>query len=227
MGDKKISLLFMLTGILFCVCLISANLLEVKVVKIGSFTVTAGLLVFPLSYILNDCICEVWGYRKARLMVWCGFIVNFIVMLLFRIAVSLPSPDYWQHGQEFDFVFGFAPRIVAASLAAFLTGSLMNAFVMSRMKAASYGRGFSYRAIISTLSGESLDSLVFFPIAFAGVMPSGEMFKMMMVQAIIKTLYEIIVLPVTVRTAKWMKRVDGSDVTDRGISYNPFRVKDF
>jgi len=227
MGDKKCSLLFMSAGILFCVCLITANLLEVKVVKMGPLTVTAGLLVFPLSYILNDCICEVWGYRKARLMVWCGFIVNFIVMLLFRVAVSLPSPDYWQHGQEFDFVFGFAPRIVAASLAAFFTGSLMNAFVMSRMKAASDGRGFSFRAIISTLSGESLDSLVFFPIAFAGVMPSGEMLEMMMVQTIVKTLYEIVILPVTVRVVRWMKRIDHSDVTDIGISYNPFRVKDF
>ncbi len=227
MGEKKVSLLFLLTGILFCICLITANLLEVKVVKMGSLTVTAGLLVFPLSYILNDCICEVWGYRKARLMVWCGFAANFFVMLLFRTAVSLPSPDYWQHGPEFDFVFGFAPRIVAASLTAFLTGSIMNAFVMSRMKAVSGGRGFSFRAIVSTLAGESLDSLIFFPIAFAGVLPADEMFKMMLAQALLKTAYEIIILPVTVRTVKWMKKTDGSDVTDREISYNPFRIKDF
>lgn len=225
--NSRISVLFMITGILFCVCLITANLLEVKVVKMGALTVTAGLTLFPVSYILNDCISEVWGFRKARLLIWLAFGINFLVMLIFRMAVGLPSPDFWEHGSEFDFVFGFAPRIVAASLVAFLTGSMVNALVMSKMKRAHNGRHFSLRAVASTLAGECLDSLVFFPIAFSGTMPFRELAKMMLVQACLKTLYEIVILPVTVLTVRWMKKREGCDVIDGQISYNPFRINDF
>ena len=216
----------MVLGIVFCVCLVAANLLETKVVQLGPVAVTAGLLVFPISYIINDCIAEVWGFRKARLIIWMGFLMNFLVVALGQIAVALPAAPFWEGEEGFNFVFGMAPRIAAASLLAFLVGSFMNAYVMSRMKVVSHGKHFSLRAVLSTLAGESADSLIFFPLAFGGLMPLEELGRMMLVQVVLKTLYEVIILPVTVRVVNYVKRVDGSDVYDEHISYNILKIKE-
>lgn len=216
----------MLMGIVFNVCLIAANLLETKVIQLGSLTVTAGLLVFPISYIINDCIAEVWGVRKARLIIWSGFVMNFFVVTLGLIAVSLPAAPFWEGEEHFNFVFGMAPRIVAASLMAFLVGSFLNAYVMSRMKIASRGRNFSARAIWSTVVGETADSLIFFPVAFGGVIAWRELAVMMGLQILLKSAYEVVILPVTIRVVKAVKRIDGSDVYDEGISYKVWKVKD-
>ncbi|WP_195607403.1 queuosine precursor transporter [Bacteroides caccae] len=223
---EKVSVPFMLLGILFNVCLIAANLLETKVIQIGSLTVTAGLLVFPISYIINDCIAEVWGFKKARLIIWSGFAMNFFVVALGLIAVAIPAAPFWEGEEHFDFVFGMAPRIVAASLMAFLVGSFLNAYVMSKMKVASRGRHFSARAILSTLSGETADSLIFFPVAFGGIIAWRELLIMMCIQIILKSMYEVIILPVTIRVVKAIKKIDGSDVYDTDISYNVLKVKD-
>lgn len=213
-------------GIVFNVCLIAANLLETKVIQLGSLTVTAGLLVFPISYIINDCIAEVWGFRKARLIIWSGFMMNFFVVTLGLIAVSLPAAPFWEGEEHFNFVFGMAPRIVAASLMAFLVGSFLNAYVMSRMKIASRGRNFSARAIWSTVVGETADSLIFFPVAFGGVIAWRELVVMMGLQILLKSAYEVVILPVTIRVVKAVKRIDGSDVYDEGISYKVWKVKE-
>ena len=223
---EKVSIPFMLIGILFYVCLIAANLLETKVIQVGSITVTAGLLVFPISYIINDCIAEVWGFKKARLIIWSGFAMNFFVVGLGLIAVALPAAPFWEGEQHFDFVFGMAPRIVVASLLAFLVGSFLNAYVMSKMKVASGGRNFSARAIWSTVVGETADSLIFFPIAFGGLIAWPELLVMMGTQIVLKSLYEVIILPITIRVVKAVKRIDGSDVYDTDISYNVLKVKD-
>jgi len=223
---EKVSVPFMLLGILFNVCLIAANLLETKVIQVGSLTVTAGLLVFPISYIINDCIAEVWGFKKARLIIWSGFAMNFFVVGLGLIAVAIPAAPFWEGEEHFDFVFGMAPRIVAASLMAFLVGSFLNAYVMSKMKIASQGRNFSARAILSTIVGETADSLIFFPIAFGGIIVWKELLIMMGLQIVLKSMYEVIILPVTIRVVKVIKKVDGSDVYDTNISYNVLKVKD-
>ena len=223
---EKVSVPFMLLGILFNVCLIAANLLETKVIQVGSLTVTAGLLVFPISYIINDCIAEVWGFKKARLIIWSGFAMNFFVVGLGLIAVAIPAAPFWEGEEHFDFVFGMAPRIVAASLMAFLVGSFLNAYVMSKMKIASQGRNFSARAILSTIVGETADSLIFFPIAFVGIIAWKELLIMMGLQIVLKSMYEVIILPVTIRVVKVIKKVDGSDVYDTNISYNVLKVKD-
>ena len=223
---EKVSVPFMLLGILFNVCLIAANLLETTVIQIGSLTVTAGLLVFPFSYIINDCIAEVWGFKKARLIIWSGFAMNFFVVALGLIAVAIPAAPFWEGEEHFDFVFGMAPRIVAASLMAFLVGSFLNAYVMSKMKVASRGRHFSARAILSTLAGETADSLIFFPVAFGGIIAWRELLIMMCIQIILKSMYEVIILPVTIRVVKAIKKIDGSDVYDTDISYNVLKVKD-
>lgn len=223
---EKVTVPFMLLGILFNVCLIAANLLETKVIQVSGLTMTAGLLVFPVSYIINDCIAEVWGFKKARLIIWSGFAMNFFVVALGLIAVRLPAAPFWEGEEAFNFVFGLAPRIVVASLAAFLVGSFLNAYVMSRMKVASRGRNFSARAIWSTVAGESADSLLFFPIAFGGLIPWNELLVMIGIQIVLKSLYEVIILPVTIRVVKYIKKVDGSDVYDEGISYNVLKIKD-
>ncbi len=223
---EKVSVPFMLLGILFNVCLIAANLLETKVIQVGSLTVTAGLLVFPISYIINDCIAEVWGFKKARLIIWSGFAMNFFVVGLGLIAVAIPAAPFWEGEEHFDFVFGMAPRIVAASLMAFLVGSFLNAYVMSKMKIASQGRNFSARAILSTIVGETADSLIFFPIAFGGIIAWKELLIMKGLQIVLKSMYEVIILPVTIRVVKVIKKVDGSDVYDTNISYNVLKVKD-
>ena len=201
-----VSVPFMLLGILFNVCLITANLLETKVISVCGLTVTAGLLVFPISYIINDCITEVWGFRKAGLIIWTGFAMNSFVVTLGLVAVALPPAPFWEGEEHFNFVFGMAPRIVVASLAAFLVGSFLNAYVMSRMKLRSGERHFSVRAIVSTVAGETADSLLFFPIAFGGVIAWRELAGMMVLQIVLKSMYEVVILPVTVRVVRFIKR---------------------
>jgi hypothetical protein len=223
---EKVSVPFMLLGILFNVCLIASNLLETKVIEICGLSLTAGLLVFPISYIINDCIAEVWGFRKARLIIWSGFAMNFFVAVLGMIAVALPAAPYWDGEEHFNFVFSMAPRIMAASLTAFLVGSFLNAYVMSRMKVANSGRHFSARAILSTVVGETFDSLIFFPIAFGGVIPVSGLLQLMAAQIVLKTLYEIIVLPVTIQVVRKLKEIEGTDVYDENISYNVLKIKD-
>lgn len=212
-------------GILFCTCLIASNLLETKVLQFGHFTMTAGVLCFPVSYILNDCIAEVWGFRKARIIIWTAFVMNFLVVALGQLAVMLPAATYWADNEtHFNFVFGLAPRIAAASFTAFLVGSFINAYVMSKMKISSQGKHFSFRAIVSTLWGESADSLIFFPLAFGGLMPLAELGKLMLLQIITKTLYEVLMLPVTIRVVRYVKRHEETDVYDRNVSYNPLKI---
>ena len=226
MTDKKnnVSVLFLLFSVLFCVCLITANVLETKQISIGFFNITGGLLVFPVSYIINDCVCEVWGYSKARLLIWLGFAMNFMFVAFGALADAIPGAPYWDNDAGFHAIFGLAPRIAAASFVAFLIGSFVNAYVMSRMKISSGGRNFSYRAIMSTVFGEGADSLVFFPLALYGVVPTRELPVFIVTQVALKTIYEIIVLPVTIAVVKKTKTVEGEDVYDNGISYNVWKV---
>jgi uncharacterized integral membrane protein (TIGR00697 family) len=223
--QKMISVPFMCLGVLFVVCLIVSNFLETKVIQLGPLTSTAGLLVFPVSYILNDCISEVWGFRKARLIIWAGFAMNFFAVAMVQLSILLPSAPFWEGGESFNLIFGMTPRIVVASLCAFLTGSFINAYVMSRMKIASKGKHFSLRAVVSTLAGEAADSVIFFPVAFGGLIPDAQLIVMVATQASLKSLYEIIVLPLTVNVVKYVKKIDKSDVYDTNVSFNPFKIK--
>ena len=224
MKEKTVSVSFMLLGILFCVCLISANLLATKQIMFGPFNITTGILVFPISYIVNDCIVEVWGFNKAKLLIWTGFVMNFLFVFFGFVADAIPGAPYWDNEEGFHKLFGLAPRVAAASFLAFLCGSFLNAYVMSVMKVASGGRHFSLRAIVSTVAGETADSLVFFPMALGGIVPWDNLWLMVCWQMLVKTLYEIVVLPVTKRVVRYVKRTEGVDVYDRGISYNILKV---
>lgn len=214
----------MLFGILFCVCLIAANLFATKQIALGSFSVTGGLIIFPVSYIVNDCVCEVWGYRKMRMLIWTGFAMNFFFVMMGALCDWIPAAPYYENEAGFHGVFGLAPRVAAASFLAFLVGSFMNAYVMSRMKIASQGRNFSARAMLSTVAGETADSLIFFPLALGGIVPADALVELMLWQVVLKTLYELVVLPLTIRVVKWLKAIEQEDAYDEGISYNVFKL---
>ena len=223
-SKQRISVLFMFYSILFCVCLITANVLETKQISLGPANMTAGLIVFPVSYILNDVVCEVWGYGRTRMLIWLGFAMNFFFVTMGAIADWIPGAAYWDGEEGFHQIFGLAPRIAGASFLAFVCGSFINAYVMSRMKLSSAGKNFSYRAVMSTIFGELTDSLIFFPLALGGVIPWEEMPSLIITQVTLKTVYEIIVLPVTIRVVKFTKEHDQEDVYDNGMVYNIFKL---
>ena len=220
-----LSVPFLLMAILFNVCLIASNLFETKLFMAGPIALTGGVIIFPVSYIINDCIVEVWGYKKARLVIWTGFAMNFFLVATAQLVRLLPAAPFWDGGPHFDYVFAMAPRVTFASMLAFLSGSTVNAFIMSKMKVASGGKRFSLRAIVSSIAGESVDSLIFFPIAFWGL-GMAEMAKLMLVQIVLKTAYEVIILPVTNFCVTRVKKHEGVDVFDEKISYNPFKITD-
>jgi hypothetical protein len=221
---KTVSVLFMFAGILFAICLLISNILATKIILVGSWAAPAGVLIFPIAYIINDVIVEVWGYQKARLIIWSGFAVNIMAVLFFTLALVVPAAPFWHNQEAFSTILGSTPRIIAASLLAYLTGSFLNAFVMSKVKILMKGKDFSVRAILSTLVGEAADSFIFIIIAFAGNLPFNVLIGMIFTQACIKTVYEIVILPFTIVVVKWVKKVEGVDTFDESISYNPFSI---
>ncbi|MBP6611056.1 MAG: queuosine precursor transporter [Paludibacter sp.] len=223
---KQVSVAFMVAGILFTVCLIIANIVEQKLILIGPIEATAGLFIFPISYILNDVIAEVWGYRKVRLIIWVGFLMNFLAAIIFKLSILAPGSANFTHQAAFEMVLGNTQRIVIASFIAFLFGAFLNAFIMSKMKIMQRGRGFSIRAVVSTLVGEGADSLVFFFIAFSGIIPLNDLWMLILTQTAMKTAYEIIALPLTNVVVKWVKKHEDVDVFDTDVSYNPLKLKE-
>ncbi|MCI5917550.1 MAG: queuosine precursor transporter [Bacteroidales bacterium] len=222
---QQVSVLYLFFSVLFCVCLITANVLETKQIQIGCLSLTGGLIVFPVSYIINDCVCEVYGYARARLLIWLGFVMNFIFVVFGALADAIPGAPYWNNDEGFHAVFGLAPRIAAASFVAFVVGSFINAYVMSRMKIASRGKHFSLRAVVSTVLGEGADSLVFFPLALWGVVPNAELLILIITQIVLKTLYEVMVLPLTIWVVKKAKKHEQLDFFDDGDDYSILRLK--
>jgi uncharacterized integral membrane protein (TIGR00697 family) len=223
---KQVSVSFMFFGLLFTVCLIVSNIVEQKLVTIFGIECTAGLLIFPISYIINDLIAEVWGYRKVRLIIWNGFLMNFLAVIIFRISIIAPASPHFHNQQAYSLILGNTERIVIASFIAFLVGSFLNAYVMSKMKVMQRGRGFSIRAVASTIVGEGADSLVFFTIAFSGIIPHHALMILILTQTVLKTGYEILALPITNIVVKWVKKHEQTDVYDRGISYNPLKINE-
>ena len=214
----------MLFSILFCVCLIAANILETKQISVLGISLTGGLIVFPISYIINDCVCEVWGFQKARLLIWTGFAMNFFFVAMGALCDWIPGAPYWTNEAGFHAIFGLAPRVAAASFVAFVIGSFANAYVMSKMKIRDKGRNFSLRAILSTIVGESFDSVIFFPLALGGVVPTDELPKLMLWQVLLKTVYEVIALPITIRIVKALKEHEGEDTYDNDVNYSIWKI---
>ncbi len=217
--------IFVFMAVLFCTCLIVSNLIASKVFVVLGITLPAAVIVFPISYILNDCLSEVYGYRRARLVIWMGFCMNFFAVLVTQLAILLPGATFWADDAAFRTIFGATPRATIASLLAFLAGSTLNAWVLSRMKVSQQGRHFWLRAIVSSLVGECADSLIFIPIMF-WAMDLKAILTMMVCQVSVKVLYEIIILPITKGVVTRLKRHEGIDTYDTHISYNPFKIRD-
>ena len=223
---QKVSVAFFLAGVLFTSCLLISNLISSKIIALGHWYVPAGVMIFPISYILNDVVAEVWGFRKARLIIWTGFIINLVAVSFYTLSVSWPAAPFWQNQDAFATVLSSTPRIAAASLLAYLVGSFLNAYVMSALKIRSKGRNFSFRAVLSTILGEGADSAIFITVAFAGIIPWNQLPMMILTQAVVKILFEVVLLPLTVHVVKLIKKIDNIDTFDVGVSYNPFKIKE-
>lgn len=220
----SLSPLYVFLGILFASCLLISNIISIKLIQLGSFTITAGIIIFPVSYIVNDIISEIWGFKKARFVIWCGFIMNLLAIIVYAFSVSLTPSGFWNGQESFSMILQSTPRIALSSLAAYLAGSFVNSIIMSKMKIRSKGKNFPARAIISTLLGEGLDSLAFITLAFFGTVPLKVMLQMIILQVVIKTAYEIIVLPLTTLIVKAIRKYEQTESYDQDVSYNPFKV---
>lgn len=220
-----VSVRFMMMCLLMTVCLISSNLFTTKVFTLWGLVLTGDLLIFPVSYIINDCISEVYGYRLARLSIWTAFLMNFFVVAVAQAVVFIPGADFWEGGEHFNYIFRMEIKVALASFAAFFVGSTVNAAVMSLMKRASQGHNFPLRAIVSSLAGDLADSLIFMPIVFWTV-GFQKLLLMIACQILAKLVYEAALLPLTQHVVKVLKSKENMDVIDEGISYNPFHVFD-
>lgn len=216
----------MVFGILFTACLLISNILAIKIITIGSLAVPAGVIIFPISYIVNDVIVEIWGYKKARFVIWIGFAMMILSNVMYQMAIEIPAAPFWTGQDSFKAILQNSPRIGLASVLAYLVGSFANAFIMSKMKVSSNGKNFSARAILSTLVGEGLDSLVFIFVAFLGIIPVNDLLLMILAQTFIKTAYEIVILPVTIFVVNKVKKAEQDTVYDTNISYNPFKMNE-
>ena len=223
--NTQVSVLFMLFATLFTVCLVVSNLFAVKPFSVGPASFTGAIFLFPISYIINDVVSEVWGFRRARMIIWTAFLINFFIVLVAFLVDLAPGASWWSPvaNDGFHSIFGLAPRVAVASFIAFLVGSFVNASVMSKMKVKHQGRFFTLRAVVSSLLGELCDSTIFFPIALAGaVIPWNQMPVFVLWQVGLKTAYEMVILPVTIRVVKWVKEREETDVYDTDIKYSLF-----
>lgn len=223
MSQIRVSKIYFACVVLFSTCLIISNVVEQKLISLWGIPATAGLMIFPISYIINDLVAEVWGYNKAKMMIWLGFAMNALAVVFFRLAILLPASPSFEHQEAFEQILGNSTaRISLASFVAFVCGSLLNAYVMSRMKLRHKGKKFSLRAVVSTLFGETADSTVFFTLAFVGVIPHKELITLIAVQITLKTLYEILFLPLTSRIVRYVKQKEQIDVFDHDVDYKIF-----
>ena len=191
----KTELYAILTGF-FTACLIISNIIAGKTFVFFSFTLPCGVIIFPLIYIINDVLAEVYGYKKARQVILLGFLMNIIAVICFNVTIWMPAPSFFENSQAYGVVLGSTFRLLVASLAAYIFGSLVNAKLMVYLKRMDEGKLF-FRCIASTLFGEGLDALIFITIGFFGTMPNEALIVMIIVQVLFKTVYEIIIYPVT------------------------------
>ncbi len=209
----------------FVTSLVISNVIAVKLFDVGGLVLPAGVVIFPLSYLVGDVLTEVYGYARARRVIWLGFACNLFAVVVIQVAIALPPASFWAPSQAaYETVLGFTPRLLVASFAAYLVGEFANAAVLAKMKVATGGRYLWTRTIGSTLVGEGLDSAVFITLAFAGVMPAAALPSTIITQWLAKTAYEVLATPLTYLVVNWLKRVERVDVYDHGTPLNPFLV---
>ena len=216
----------------FVAVLICANMIgpakaaQVTLPGWGPFTFSAGVLFFPVSYVFGDILTEVYGYGRARRVIWAGFGALVFSAVMAYVVVALPPAPTWPNQAAYEIAFGNLWRIVIASMVAYFCGEFVNSFVLAKMKVASEGRRMGARFVASTFASEAVDSAIFYPLAFygSGLMPNDLVFTLMWAQFGLKTLVEIVMLPVTFRLVKFLKQAEGEDYFDRSTDFNPFKI---
>jgi uncharacterized integral membrane protein (TIGR00697 family) len=211
---------------LFVTCLITANILAVKLVAAGPLIVPAGLVIFPLSYLFGDVLTEVYGYAVTRRVIWLGFSCNLLTVIAIAIAGAAPAAPFWQHQAAYATILGGTPRLLAASFAAYLLGEFCNSYILAKLKIATKGRWLWTRTIGSTVVGQGLDSAVFVSLAFLGTLATGDLVTTILSQWLIKTVYEIVATPLTYAIVSHLKRVEGVDTYDYHTNFSPLAVAD-
>ncbi|MCL5962690.1 MAG: queuosine precursor transporter [Chloroflexi bacterium] len=215
---------FVLVVAVFVTCLITANIVAVKLIGVYGLVLPAGTIIFPISYIFGDVLTEVYGYRLARRVIWLGFLCNLVVVVAIWIAQVLPAASFWDGQASYERILGYTPRLLAASFLAYLLGEFANSFVLAKMKIATQGRWLWTRTIGSTVVGQGLDSLVFINLAFVGTIPAGALVSAILTQWVVKSAYEAAVTPLTYAVVNFLKRREGVDVFDHDTRFNPLLV---
>ena len=200
---------------------------KVSAIDVGGwpFVFGAGILFFPLSYVLGDVMTEVYGYARARRIIWAGFAAMLFMAAMSWVVVAMPPADGWGGQAAYEAVFGAVPRIVAASIVAFWAGEFVNSYVLARMKLWTKGKMLWTRTIGSTVVGQGVDSLIFYPLAFLGVWSTSQVLTVMVTNWALKVLWEVVLTPVTYAVVGWLKKREGVDVFDEGTDFTPFRTR--
>jgi uncharacterized integral membrane protein (TIGR00697 family) len=215
---------FVTCAALFVTCLLTANVIAAKLIVVAGVMLTAGIVIFPLSYVLGDVLTEVWGYAATRRVIWIGFACNAVLVIAVWIGGELPPAPFGASQYAYDEVLGLAPRILFASFIAYLVGEFANAFVLAKLKIATGGRWLWVRTIGSTVVGQGLDSAVFVTLAFAGAMPGSVLAGVIVGQWIVKVVYEAAGTPLVYAVVGWLKAREGIDTYDRETDFNPIRL---
>ena len=202
-----------------------AKAAQIELPGLGSFTFGAGVLFFPLSYVFGDILTEVYGYARARKVIWAGFGAMAFAALMTSVVVALPPAPGWPNQGAYETVFGQTPRIVMASMLAYFCGEFVNSYVLAKMKIAADGKRMGVRFVVSTVFGEGVDSLLFYPLAFYGIWSNDLILKVMVAQWALKVLVEVVMLPVTIALVKALKRAEAEDYFDRSTRFTPFSLK--
>jgi queuosine precursor transporter len=221
-SKQQYSGLFLIISMIFVASLIISNTIATKIIMVGSLSVAAGIICFPISYIISDIVTEVYGYRRAKVMIWTGFACLAFMSVAYALAAWLAPAPFFANETAFDTIFSQVPRIALGSLAGYLVGSFINSIVMSKMKIWTNGKHLWSRTIGSTILGEGADSIVFAVVAFAGLFPTAQLAMIAFSGFLLKTLYEIAATPVTYAIVRKVKQIEGTDAFDNGQSYSPF-----
>ena len=219
--SKTVSKLFMIIAVIYVTCLLLSNLIAGKMWAVTeSITLPAAVILFPITYIFGDIFTEVYGFRKARTIIWLGFGCSFFAVAVYLITIALPHPGFWENQDAYATVLGTTPRVAAASFIGYLFGEFSNSVVLSKLKVATGGKKLWIRTILSTLVGEGLDSIIFVTISFMGTMDNATLAHMILFQYLFKVCYEALFTPATYAIVNWLKKKEGTDVFDYDVKYN-------
>jgi len=216
---------FVVITAIFVTCLVTANIIAVKLIDVFGVIVPAAVVIFPISYIFGDVLTEVYGYAQARQVIWIGFLCNLLAVVAIVLGQALPAAGFWDGQAAYERILGYSPRLLVASFLAYLVGEFLNSFVLAKMKIATRGRWLWTRTIGSTLVGQAGDSLVFIVVAFWGTMGNMELVRVIVTQWLVKSSYEAIATPFTYGVVGFLKRVEGLDVYDRQTDFSPFALR--